>query len=231
MKTRQIAVLLTLLALAWPLGAQMMGMGPRMPDMSGIWHPVVGSGGAYEMTDRNGTKSQIEMTVVGKEDVAGKPGFWMEMVMNNPRGGGQMFVKNLIATGDNGVTSTRMIMQMPGQDPMEMDMNMMGARRGPGAAGSATPSDIRSKADLVGSESVTVPGGTFTCEHYRAKDGTSDVWVSDKVAPWGLVKMQGKDNSMVLTKVITDAKDHITGTPKKFDPMQMMRGPQGQQGQ
>jgi hypothetical protein len=28
---------------------------------------------------------------------------------------------------------------------------------------------------------------------------------------------------MVLTKAITDAKDHITGTPKKFDPMQMMR--------
>jgi hypothetical protein len=43
--------------------------------------------------------------------------------------------------------------------------------------------------------------------------------------------MQGKDNSMVLSRVITDAKDHITGTPRKFDPMQMMRGPQGQQGQ
>ena len=28
---------------------------------------------------------------------------------------------------------------------------------------------------------------------------------------------------MVLTKQISDAKDHITGTPIKFDPMQMMR--------
>lgn len=188
MKTRPIVVLVTMLALALPLGAQMVGMGPRMPDMSGIWHPVVGSGGAYEMTDRSGTKSEIEMTIVGKEDVAGKPGFWMEMAMNNPRGGGQMFVKNLIATGDNVITSARMIMQMPGQDPMEMDMNMAGARRGPGV--SLTPADIRSKADVVGTESVTVPGGTFTCEHYRAKDGTSDVWVSDKISPWRLVKMQ-----------------------------------------
>ena len=34
---------------------------------------------------------------------------------------------------------------------------------------------------------------------------------------------------MVLAKVITDAKDHITGTPTKFDPMQMMRNRQGQQ--
>jgi hypothetical protein len=63
------------------------------------------------------------------------------------------------------------------------------------------------------------------------KDGSADSWISDKVAPWGLVKSQGKDSSMVLTKVITDAKDHITGTPKKFDPMQMMRGGPGQRGQ
>jgi hypothetical protein len=228
MNTKQIVVLLAVLAMALPLGAQ-MGMGPRMPDMSGIFHPVVGSGGAYEMTDRNGVKTQMEMTIVGKEDVAGKPGFWMEMAMNNPRTGGQMFMKYLIAPSDNGTISTRMIMQMPGQDPMEMDMNMM--NRGARGQTSMTPSDIRDKAERVGTETITVPGGTFSCEHYRAKDGSSDVWVSDKVAPWGLVKMQGKTNSMVLTRVITDAKDHITGTPKKFDPMQMMRDRQGQQGQ
>ena len=54
------------------------------------------------------------------------------------------------------------------------------------------------------------------------KDRSSELWVSDKVAPWGLVKTQGKESSMLLTKVITDAKDHITGTPKKFNPMHMM---------
>ena len=102
---------------------------------------------------------------------------------------------------------------------MDMNMNMMGGR----GSAAATPSDVRAKSELVGTESVTVPAGTFSCQHYRAKDGSSDVWISEKVAPWGLVKMQGKNNSMVLTKVITDAKDHITGTLKKFDPMQMMR--------
>jgi hypothetical protein len=223
MKTKPIVVLLAALAMSLPLGAQ-MGMGSRMPDMSGIWHPVVGSGGAYELTSNDGKKSQLEMTIVGKEDVAGKPGFWMETAVTDPRSGGNMFMKYLIAPSDNGMAPSRMIIQMAGQDPMEMDMNMMAAMAGGrGPAPSATPSDIRSKAELVGSESVTVPAGTFTCDHYRAKDGSSDVWISDKVAPWGMVKMQGKNDSMVLTKVITDAKDHITGTPKKFDPMQMMR--------
>lgn len=228
MKTKPTIFLFAMLALALPLAAQ-MGMTPRMPDMSGIWHPVVGAGGAYEITNYDGKKNQVEITVVGKEDVDGKPGFWMEMAVADPRSGGNMFMKYLIAPNDNnGIAPSRMIMQMPGQDPMEMNMNLMGGRGGPAA--SVTPSDIRSKADLVGTESVTVPGGTFVCEHYRAKDGSSEVWVSEKVAPWGLVKMQGKNNSMVLTKVITDAKDHITGTPRKFDPMQMMRerGGQGQ---
>lgn len=86
------------------------------------------------------------------------------------------------------------------------------------------PSDIRDKAELVGTESVTVPAGTFSCQHYHMKDGSADAWVSDKVSPWGLVKAQGKDSSMVLTKVITDAKDHITGPVKKFDPKDMMGG-------
>ena len=63
------------------------------------------------------------------------------------------------------------------------------------------------------------------------KDSSSDAWISDKVAPWGFVKTQGKDSSILLAKVITDAKDHITGTPKKFDPMQIMRDRMNNRGQ
>jgi hypothetical protein len=224
MRTKKILAVLTMLALASPLGAQ-MGMGPRTPDMSGVWHPVVGSGGTYEVTTRDGNKSQMEITIIGREDVGGKTGFWMEMAMAGPRPGGDMYMKYLIVPGDKGVASTRMIMQQAGQDPMEMDMSMMGR-----ATPQSTPSDIREKAERVGTETITVPAGTFACEHYRMKDGSSDSWISDKVAPWGLVKSQGKDSTMVLTKVITDAKDHITGTPKKMDMMQMMRGgpPKGQ---
>jgi hypothetical protein len=225
MKLKQLVILVATLALALPLAAQ-MGMGPRTPSLSGIWHPVVGTGAAYEMTDREGKKSQLEISIVGKEDVQGKPAYWLEMGFANPRSGGQMYAKNLMTVGDSGVTSTRMIMQMPGQGPMEMDMNM-----GPGGhqMQQTTPANIADKAELVGTESITVPAGTFTCTHYRMKDGSSDAWVSDKVSPWGLVKSQGKDSSMVLTKVITDATDHITGTPTKFDPMQMMRDRQNQQ--
>jgi glutaredoxin len=225
MKINKLLIVIAMLALALPLAAQ-MGMGPRL-SMSGIFHPVMGVGAAYEITKSDGTKNQVEMSIVGQEDVNGKPAYWMEVSMANPRMGGDVYVKTLMSVSDAGMTTTRMIMQMPGRDPMEMDStNPMGRSMGQNSV-----NDIRDKSEFVGTESVTVPAGTFSCQHYKAKDGTGEGWISDKVAPWGLVKMQDKDSTLVLTKVITDAKDHITGTPKKFDPMQMMRDRQNQRSQ
>ena len=229
MRLKLIAIMLAVFALALPHAAQ-MGMGPRMPTLSGVWHPVVGSGAAYERTmTAEGDKTQMEITIVGKDDMAGKTGYWLEFAITNAKmPGGQMMMKELMAVGDDGVTSTRLIMQPPGQQPMEMDLN--GNPMGK-AMKQTTPADIRDKAEVVGTESVTVPAGTFSCQHLRQKDGSSDVWISDKVSPWSLVKYQDSKSTMVLTKVITDAKDRITGTPTKFDPMQMMRNHQGQQAQ
>ncbi|MGH9679602.1 MAG: hypothetical protein ACRD4Y_06600 [Candidatus Acidiferrales bacterium] len=221
MKLRQIALVPATFLLALPLAAQMMGS--RVPTLSGVWHPVVGTGASYEVTKGGGEKSQFEITIVGKEDVDGQTNYWTEFAMTDPRMGGEMYAKNLMAVKDNTVTTVRTIFQMPGRDPMEMDAGMQGRRGTQNIA-----SDFRDKAELVGTETVTVPAGTFTCQHYREKDGSADAWISDKVGPWGLVKSQDKDSSIVLTKTITDAKDHITGTPTKFDPMQMMRDRTGQ---
>jgi len=226
MKFRQIAILIATLVVALPLAAQ-MGMGPRVPTLSGVWHPEVGAGAAYDRTvAATGDKTQMEITIVGKEDVAGKPAYWMEFAISNPKmmGGAQMVMKQLMTVNENDVISTRMIMQPPGSDPMEMEMNGGGH-----SMKQTSPANIADKAELVGTESVTVPAGTFSCQHFHMKDGSGDGWISDKVSPWSLVKYQGTDSTMVLTKVITDAKDRITGTPKKFDPMDMMRNRMGQQ--
>jgi hypothetical protein len=206
------------LVLAIPAVAQ-MGMHGGPPQFRGIWNPVVGSGGAYEMQGKDGQKSNMEIAIVGKESVAGKDGYWFEMTMANPRMNGVMVMKSLTVLDGENVVVSRMIMQMPGAAPMEMPTQMMQMHHQPQTA------DIRKEAEDVGSESVTTPAGTFTCEHYRLKDGTGDSWVSEKAAPYGLVKFQGKDSSMVLTKIIADAKDKITGTPQQFNPMGMMQHP------
>lgn len=227
MKMKQMLILLAWFAMALPLAAQ-MGFGSQVPTLSGIWRPVVGSGSTYEIT-REGKKTTMDFAVLGKEDLAGKTGYWVEMSMSDMREGGDVLIKVLETVDGNTIIYSKWVMQMPGQQPMEMDPNMMnmGGRR----SIQTQSADFRDKAESVGSESITVPAGTFTCQHYRMKDGSGDAWISDKVSPWGLVKMQENERTIVLAKVISDAKDRITGTPTKFDPMQMMRNRMGQQAQ
>jgi hypothetical protein len=198
--------------------AQMMRSGP--PQVNGVWNPIVGKGAAYQVTGESGKTSEIEITVVAKETVDGKDGYWLEMAVSNTEmGNGQMLMKHLFVLDGQDTHSVKTIMQFPGRPPMEMPAQM-GRREH-----SSQPADIRTDSQNLGSESITVPAGTFTCEHYRAKDG-SDSWISKDVPPWGLVKHQGKDSSMVLVKVISDAKDKIVGTPQPFDPSAMGRRPQ-----
>ena len=204
-------------AQAGPLGG-MLGGGPQA---RGIFNPIPGSGAQYEIQTGSGKdKMTMEVAVVGKESVNGKEGYWLESTMSNTPMG-EMVMKMLVVPDGAIGTFGKMVMQMPGHPPMEMpaQMGRIGEQK--------QPLDIRSKADDLGSESVTTPAGTFTAHHFRMKDGSGDVWLSDQVPPYGLIKGQEKDSTIVLTKVVTDAKDKITGTPVPFNPALLMPGGPG----
>jgi len=212
------AAVVAALGLAVPVWAQ-FGMG-RAPSMKGIFHPVVGEGAAYQIQGgRESGPNQMEIAVVGKEDYQGLSGYWLEMSFGDMRGGMGAMKSLYVMEGPNpGVK--RMIMMMNGQ-AYEFPMNnpMMGGRMPKPEAG-----DIRNDKSAVdvGKETITVPAGTFSCEHYKASDGSYDLWISEKVSPWGMVKMVGKDSTMVLTRQISDAKTKITGPVRPFDPSAMM---------
>ncbi|HXW17969.1 MAG TPA: hypothetical protein VEJ39_06680 [Candidatus Acidoferrales bacterium] len=212
----RIAVATFILAVAAPFaGAQMMF---HTPDMRGVWDPVVGSGGSYEITQTgNADKREMEIFVVGKESVEGKDGYWLEFVMPRAKGGGDLAFKSLTVLDGTNAAVYRAVIQMPGMaQPMEMTKQMLASQQ-------SKATDIRTTGQDVGKETITTPAGTFECEHWRSDDGT-DAWISPKAPPYGLIKSVSKDgHTIVLTRVITDAKDHITGTPVQFDPMQMMQ--------
>ena len=194
-----------------------MGRGMQIPTPQGIFNPVVGSGAQYAIQDKNGKNTSIELAIVGKESPGGKDGYWYEVTADTQQQG-SVAMKMLIVPEGNTSTVSKMIFQMPGRGPMEMD-GMMGGRM----AQNQQPKDIRDTAKNLGSESVTVPAGTFTCNHWKSNDGKTDVWVAKDVPPYGLVKMADTDGTnMVLTKVLTNVQDKITGTP--MDMGQMMRG-------
>src|SRR5580700_6535701 len=184
------------------------------PHVMGFWNPVVGQGATYSMQSAKGDKTEMQIAIVGKEQVDGKDAYWYEMSFN--QGSGPMIMKSLMVLSGLDTHVSRMIMQMPGRPPMEMPMQMMQSHAQP-------PTDVRNEGEDLGSESITVPAGTFTCEHYRTKNGQGDVWVSQKISPYGLVKSKTNDTSMELTKVVTGAKDQITGTPQPFNPQAFMQ--------
>jgi hypothetical protein len=192
-------------------------MGRSIPGIKGVFTPIVGAGAEYEMIGKDSKKQRMEIAITGSEQIDGKTAYWMEYAMPDakaPAGN----VKMLVALNADKTITSRMVMRM-GSEVVEMDMNlpMMKSQQ------TSSPTDLRQTAERVGTENITVPAGTFVCEHWRAKDGSGEYWISDKVRPLGIVKSTGKDGSLVLTRVFTDATTKLPPPYKKFDPMEMMR--------
>ena len=206
-------LLITILALASSQFSAAQ-MGTQLPDVAGVFTPVVGSGAAYEMARKDDPKTEFEVSVVGKEG----SGYWIEYTMQSSRG--TAYMKALSAREGDDVIVQQMIMQSPGRPPMDMTsivkMHPMQSAQ--------SKADMRSNAENLGTETITTPGGTFACQHWRSKKDGSEYWLSDKISPWKVVKMSGKDHTMTLTRVITDAKTHITGTPVSMEEMMRQHG-------
>lgn len=195
--------------------AQMMGMRP--PEIPGVFKPVVGSGAQYNVDTKNG-KMEMAIAIVGKETVDGSDGYWTEIRMLNGKGAGMIMKELTVMTGDQpGIK--RMIVQPPGRPPMEMPMSMMAMMKNlPKAQATGKEHGL---GEVIGTESVTVPAGTFECQHYQSKSdhGTTDVWFTTKVSPYGMVKTTSADGTMVLDKVLSGETSQIKGEPQQMPGM------------
>jgi hypothetical protein len=203
------------LCLASGAAAQLGGMNFfSKPNIADIFKPVVGQGAVYLSTTEGKEGREMEMTVVGKEMTPTGEAYWMEMAM--PHGGNQKIYSKMLMTKD--FQFSKVIFQMPGQSAMEMPVS-------PSDKDRADMKSEMAKYTQVGTETITVPAGTFSCAHWKKADGTDDVWTSDKVTPLAMVKQVGKTHSMVLVRQITGATDHITGPVTAFDPKAFAQRP------
>lgn len=221
MKRIHIAILAAAacLCVAGSVSAQ-LGMNLfKKPNIADIFKPVVGSGATYEQrrTDGDRAPTQMEMFIVGTELVDGQQGYWMEVGHQDAKG--QMMYGKVLVTKDFQLRKT--VFQQPGQPAMEMDLN-------PNEKTRSHLNQEMEKWHNAGPDTITVPAGTFLCQHWKKDDGVGDVWVSDKVTPMSMVKSVSTNETMVLVKQITGVTDHITGPVQKFDP-QLLREQMQQQ--
>jgi len=186
----------------------------KRPSITKAFHPVVGRGAAYLSTDKDGGTLNTEIGIVGKDSADGKDGFWMEFV-SAANDGKQMVGKVLITTDD--FQFHRMIFQQPGQQAMEMPVNMNPARK-------EKMDEHIADWHSAGSQTITVPAGTFSCEHWVNDKTRAEIWTSEKVTPFGMVKeVNASGGAEVLVKVLDDFPERITGSVKQFDMQQMMQ--------
>ncbi|MGB9464082.1 MAG: hypothetical protein WBR10_03140, partial [Candidatus Acidiferrum sp.] len=154
----------------------------KKPAIASLIRPVVGSGGVYETTSADqpsAAKSTMEWLVVGKEMADGKDAFWLEIGHQMKGLDGMVYSKVLISKDD--FQLHRSIMQLPGRPAMEMKLN-------PSSKANQRTEDEMNKWTQVGTETITVPAGTFSCQHWKKSDGKGEIWASDKISPFGMVK-------------------------------------------
>jgi hypothetical protein len=208
-----VAVPLVWAGAAWAqMGRGMMGGPPQIP---GFFEPKVGEGSEYQMTTKDGTMD-IQYAVVGKETVDGQEGFWQEIRIKGGKGDGTV-MKQLMVTGGDNPGIKRMIMQAPGQQPMEMPMTMMNGMMQQRRQQPAIERNAASMGEKVGTEMITVPAGMFLCDHYKSKEDNGDVWISSKVSPYGLIKAVTKKATIVLQKTLSNQTSEIKGEPRKME--------------
>jgi hypothetical protein len=179
---------------------------PQAPEIPGEFRPAVGSGAEYAVTDAHGKDTWV-IAVVAKEQVEGHEGFWLETRMEGDEGNYAM--KRLVVMQPGGPRAVRSIVEFPGRPPLDLALT----RPAPGAEFSPAVSLGKEEelGEEVGDETVRVPAGTFLCDHHRKTGpaGTMDIWISEKVLPYGLVKMTTADMTVVLEKLLKHQTSHI----------------------
>lgn len=205
-------------AAMWAQGQFSQLANPAMDVRSVVWNPQVGQGSEYDLDSHGGTKMHVSFIITGTESVNGQPAYWLETGMNFEELG-RVYSEMLMTQNAGKLQTQKWVIQLANRPPMEMPERRMLAARGNSDAATETNSNFRTTAVRVGAESVTVPAGTFQCEHWRAKDGSGEAWISSNVVPYSLVKAVDKDGgTAVLTSTLNNAKSHLTGKAVPFDP-------------
>jgi len=185
-----LGAVLRFATVSWARGMSIM----RPSEMSGA---VQSPGGlARRIRDhKQQPEGQLDLCADSQRDRERPEWLWLEMRAESPRD--KMVMKQpVVATRKDASGAHDYAGSRPSGDGDASGHDIKDGRR----RASAGASD-HGQAELVGTESVTVPAGTFTAEHFRSTNHgkTGDVW------------------PLVLVKVLDHETSQITGEPQKLN--------------
>lgn len=173
----------------------------------------VGEWAEYETTTPQGSGT-MRMALL-PEGAAPDEGQWFEISgeMNGQNSIIQVLADEWPYMPDDVVA---VVVKMGAQPAMRLPEQMLGQMRDQMRTPIGELSNVCAESELVASESVETPAGTFDAHRIQPPAGGADaeaeVWLSTDV-PFGIVKSEGAAGSMVLTGMGSDATSTITETP------------------
>ena len=181
--------------------------------MSGkLVNPSVGVWAWYDVKDTaSGDHLFLRQAVVGEAKVEGKAGFWVETEVL-PRVGFPIVYKMLLTGPASDPQNVHKVILKDGQNPpQELKVDPSAAAGDTGAKANRT---------TVGHDSIDTAQGPVEADHVvMEQDGKkTDLWMSEKVPPMGIVKMVSPDGEIVLQRYGKGGPDAESAVDRKTDP-------------
>ncbi len=217
-----VATIVALPVISPGIASAQMTQGPPTPMATELSKITVGSWAKYSMAMGTMPPMTMKMALVSRS-AAGNS---LEMSVEGGMAAraGNVVTQMTLAPGSTGSVQ-KQVLQVGANDPMEMPIPEAQAHQ------FAKPNPKT----LVKEETIKVAAGSYKTKHYHdttPQGDTVDYWVTESVAPIGLVKieMTQKNNPMIngpikmeLTAVGKDAKSSITKKTKPFDQAALMK--------
>lgn len=172
-----------------------------------------GSWAQYQISGSQGSGT-MRMALLS-EGAGGTEGTWFEM--SGDFNGQSAIIQILADEWPFEADDVReMVLKAAGQPAMRMPEAMMSRMRGQMTSPVGDMAESCAQGELLGSESVEVPAGSFDAYKLKPSDvgqGTPDaVWVATDI-PFGVIKSEGPEGTMVLLDYGTDATSSIDEEP------------------
>jgi hypothetical protein len=207
---------------AVPGGALAQDLGTICAD---IEQAEAGDWAEYETTTPQGSAT-MRMALLS-EGAAPDPGEWFEMsaVVNGESNTVQLLADDWPFAPED---VQAVVLKAGAQPAMRIPDQMLGQMRGQMATPMGELSLVCAESELVDTQSIETPAGTFDAYHIRPPstnpDVEAEVWLSSDV-PFGIVRSVGSGGSMVLIAHGSDATSTITETPGEMPAMGGMGSP------
>lgn len=186
-------------------GARAQGM---MSDvMSGkLVNPEVGAFAWYNLRDTATQREYfLRQAIVGEEKIKRKTAYWLETELV-PKVGFSSVYKMLLTGPASDPDNVHRLLVREG-DGVVQEVKLDQGEHG------GTDKDV--PRELVGTETLTLPSGEIETEHFILGDegDKTEIWVSDTVAPMGLVRMRTAQGELSLQRYGTGGKDGRSAIP------------------